>query len=105
MKVDNALQSIVRILARPVEESKLALHLLTELSTISLAQGSMGNIKGCILLVVNLALSDDAQVSRNAEQLLQNLSFLDQNVKQMAKANYFRPLLHLLSTGMLQVIF
>jgi hypothetical protein len=36
-----------------------------------------------------------------AEELLENLSFLDQNVVLMDKANYFKPLLRLLSAGML----
>uniref|UniRef100_A0A5B6Z597 Putative U-box domain-containing protein 43 n=1 Tax=Davidia involucrata TaxID=16924 RepID=A0A5B6Z597_DAVIN len=43
--------------------------------------------------------SDDTQAAKDAQELLENLSILDQNVIQMARANYFGPLLHLLSSG------
>lgn len=100
--MDNALESIVRSLARHVEESKLALHLLLELSRSRTARDCMGNVHGCILLLGTMLSSDDNQVARDAQELLENLTFLDENVKQMAKANYFKPLLQRLSSGMLE---
>ncbi|KAL4296057.1 hypothetical protein GQ457_12G006690 [Hibiscus cannabinus] len=73
-KEDHALESIVKSLARQIKESKLALELL-------------------------LLNSDDAPASRDSRELSDNLSFLDQNVIEMAKANFFKPLLHLLSSA------
>ncbi|XP_039007466.1 U-box domain-containing protein 44-like isoform X4 [Hibiscus syriacus] len=73
-KEDYALESIVKSVARQIKESKLAIELL-------------------------LLSSDDAQASRASRELLDNLSFLDQTVIEMAKANFFKPLLHLLSWG------
>ncbi|KAJ1383091.1 Zinc finger, RING/FYVE/PHD-type [Sesbania bispinosa] len=98
-KVDNALRSIVRLLARQIEESKLALELLLELSKSNMVCNLIGNIQGSILLLVTMLNSDDVEAAKNAHELLENLSFLDQNVIVMAKANYFKPLLHNLSSG------
>ncbi|XP_050385127.1 U-box domain-containing protein 44-like [Argentina anserina] len=97
--VNNALEAIVRSLARQSEESKVALQLLLELSRSSVAQDLMGNVQGCILLVGTMLNNEDDQVTRNAVELLENLSCIDQNVIQMARANYFKPLLKLLSSG------
>ncbi|XP_027365075.1 U-box domain-containing protein 43-like isoform X2 [Abrus precatorius] len=102
-KVDNALGSIVRSLARQIEESKLALELLLELSKCKMVCNLIGNIQGSILLLVTMLKSDDVEATKNAHELLENLSFLDQNVIEMAKANYLKPLLLKLSTdGALQ---
>ncbi|XP_019415331.1 PREDICTED: U-box domain-containing protein 44-like [Lupinus angustifolius] len=98
-KVDNALGSIVRSLARRIEESKLALELLLELSKSEMVRGLIGNIQGSILLLMTMLNSDDVEASKNAHELLENLSFLEQNVIEMAKANYLKPLLLNLSTG------
>ncbi|MFQ6663631.1 hypothetical protein Gotur_031079 [Gossypium turneri] len=98
-KEDDALKSIVRSLARQIKESKLALELLLQLSRSSVVRDVIGTIQGCIFLVVNMLNSDDAQASRDSRKLLDNLSFLDNNVIEMAKANFFKPLLHLLSSG------
>lgn len=62
---------------------------------------SIGNVQGCILLIVTMSGSDDTQAAKDAKELLENLSVLDQNVIQMAMANYFKPLLHLLSSGLM----
>ncbi|EEF46572.1 ubiquitin-protein ligase, putative [Ricinus communis] len=86
-KVNLALEMIVRSLARQIGER------------IHLVRDSIGNIQGCILLLVTTSNSDDNDAANKAEELLQNLSFLNQNVIQMAKANYFKPLLQLLSSG------
>lgn len=99
--MDNALESIVRSLARQYEESKAALHMLLELSRSNAARDLIGNVHGCILLLVTMLSSEDNQVVTDAVQLLEILSFNNQNVKQMAKANFFKPLLQLLASGTL----
>ncbi|XP_062120038.1 U-box domain-containing protein 43-like [Humulus lupulus] len=98
-RVDGALESIVRSLARQYEESKAALHLLLELSRSNVALDLIGNAQGCILLLLTMLSSEDNQVATEALQLLEILSLQKNNVKQMAKANYFKPLLQLLSSG------
>lgn len=98
-KVDNALESIVRSLARQIDEGKLALQLLLELSRSNVVRDSIGSVHGCILLLVTMLSSDDIQAAKDAQKLLENLSSLDQNVIEMAKANHFKPLLQLLSSG------
>ncbi|KAI3756950.1 hypothetical protein L6452_04482 [Arctium lappa] len=98
-ETDNAIKLIVCSLARKIEESKLALQLLMELSKNDVARNIIGSSQGCILLLVTLSGSDDAQAANDAKQLLENLSFLHQNIVQMANANHFGPLLHLLSSG------
>jgi hypothetical protein len=50
-----------------------------------------------------MASSDDNQAAADAQELLENLSFSDPNIIQMAKANYFKHLLQRLSTGDLHV--
>ncbi|GMP70656.1 hypothetical protein CsSME_00029420 [Camellia sinensis var. sinensis] len=97
-KVDKAVEFIVRSLARKVEESKLALQLLLELSRNGVVRNLIGRVQGSILLLVTMSSSDDTQAAKDAHELLENLSFDDQNVVQMAKANYFGPLLHFLSS-------
>ncbi|XP_039007465.1 U-box domain-containing protein 43-like isoform X3 [Hibiscus syriacus] len=98
-KEDYALESIVKSVARQIKESKLAIELLLQLSRSSALRDAIGSIQGCIFLVVTMLSSDDAQASRASRELLDNLSFLDQTVIEMAKANFFKPLLHLLSWG------
>ncbi|GAV75331.1 U-box domain-containing protein/KAP domain-containing protein [Cephalotus follicularis] len=98
-RVDNAMESIVRSLGRRVEETKLAVALLLELSKCNLFRDCIGNVQGCMLLLVTMSNSDDSQAARDAQELLENLSFSDQNVIQMAKANYFKHLLQRLSRG------
>ncbi|CAN6710741.1 unnamed protein product [Malus baccata var. baccata] len=97
--VDNGIESIVRSLGRRVEERKLAVSLLLELSKSNLIRESIGKVQGCILLLVTMSNSDDNRAARDAQELLENLSFSDENVIQMAKANYFKHLLQRLTTG------
>lgn len=47
-----------------------------------------------------MSSGDDNQAAKDATELLENLSYSDQNVIQMAKANYFKHLLQRLSTGL-----
>ncbi|KAL9397068.1 hypothetical protein Peur_011321 [Populus x canadensis] len=97
--VNNAIESIVRSLGRRIGERKLAVALLLELSKCNLVRDGIGKVQGCILLLVTMASSDDNQAAADAQELLENLSFSDPNIIQMAKANYFKHLLQRLSTG------
>lgn len=96
-KVGNALESIVSSLGRRNRE--LAVALLLELSKSDSVRQCIGNVKGCIIYLVTISNSDDNQAARDARELLQNLSFSDQNVILMAKTNYFKHLLERLSSG------
>ncbi|TMW88748.1 hypothetical protein EJD97_018169 [Solanum chilense] len=97
--VDNAIGLVVRSLARKPEESILALHLLLELSRSSVVQNLIGNVQGCILLLVTFMNSEDSVAAKYASEILDNLSFLDQNVIEMARLNYGAPLLQHLCSG------
>lgn len=73
--------------------------LLLELSKSEIVQDCIGKVQCCILLLVTMSSSDESQAATDARELLENLSFSNQNVIQMAKANYFKHLLQLLSSG------
>lgn len=75
------------------------MELLLELSKSNVVRDLIGNVQGSILLLVTMLNSDDIEGANNARQLLENLSFLDQNVTEMAKANYLKPLLQNLFSG------
>ncbi|KAF5207060.1 U-box domain-containing protein [Thalictrum thalictroides] len=96
--VENAIGSVVNSIGRP-NLSKFAVALLLELSKSSAICERIGKVQGCILYLVNSLRSDDLQVAGDAKELLQNLAFLDQNIIEMAKANYFKHLLQRLSSG------
>ncbi|XP_043718187.1 U-box domain-containing protein 44-like [Telopea speciosissima] len=96
---ENAIESIVKSLARRIGESKLAVALLLELSKNEVVRHYIGKVQGCIFLLVTMTSQDDTQAARDAKELLDNLSIFDQNVVQMARANYFKPLLLRLSSG------
>ncbi|KAI3796483.1 hypothetical protein L1987_39154 [Smallanthus sonchifolius] len=98
-RVNGVIESIVRSLGRRISERKLAAELLLELSRNETLKNCIGMVQGCILLLVTMSNSDDTQAATRAHELLDQLSFSDQNVIQMAKANYFTHLLHRLSSG------
>ncbi|XP_071710315.1 U-box domain-containing protein 44-like [Rutidosis leptorrhynchoides] len=98
-ETDDAIKSIVCSLARKIDERKLALQLLVVLSENDSARNIIGSSQGCILLLVTIFNGEDHQAAIDAKQLLENLSFDHQNIVQMARANYFGPFLHLLSSG------
>ncbi|KAL5792189.1 hypothetical protein ACOSP7_000783 [Xanthoceras sorbifolium] len=98
-KVDEAIESIVKFLGRRIEERKLAVALLLELSKCDFLRDCIGKIQGCFFYLVTMLNSDDNQGSRDAQELLENLSVSNQNVVKMAKANYFTYLLQRLSAG------
>lgn len=97
--VDNAIGLVVRSLARKPEESIWALQLLLELSRNSIVRDLIGSVQGCILLLVTFMNSEDSLAAKYASEVLQNLSFLDQNVIEMARLNYCAPLLQHLHSG------
>ncbi|XP_019424376.1 PREDICTED: U-box domain-containing protein 43-like [Lupinus angustifolius] len=97
--VDKAIESVVHSLGRRSEERKLGVALLLELSKNDGLREHIGKVQGCILLLVPMSSSDDNQAARDATELLEKLSYSDQNVIQMAKTNYFKHLLQRLSTG------
>ncbi|XP_054780436.1 U-box domain-containing protein 44-like [Prosopis cineraria] len=97
--IDNAVVSIVHSLGRRAGERKLAVALLLELSKYDLVREEIGKVQGCILLLVTMSSSDDNEAAGNAKELLENLSYSNNNVLKMARANYFQHLLHRLSTG------
>ena len=98
-RVDNAIESIVRFLGSRIAEGKLAVALLLELSKSELVRDCIGKVQGCLLLLVAKSRSDESEVAGDARELLENLSFSNENVIQMAKANYFKHLLQHLSSG------
>ncbi|RWR86599.1 U-box domain-containing protein 44-like protein isoform X1 [Cinnamomum micranthum f. kanehirae] len=98
-EVENAIESIVNLLARSTVETKLVVALLLELSNSFVVLDRIGKVHGCILLLVTTYKSENIQAARDAKELLERLSFDNQNVVQMAKANYFNPLLQQLSSG------
>ncbi|PSS23516.1 U-box domain-containing protein [Actinidia chinensis var. chinensis] len=97
-RVDNAIESIVRFLGSRIA-GKLAVALLLELSKSELIRDCICKVQGCILLLVTMSSSDESEVAGYARELLENLSFSNENVIQMAKANYFKHLLQHLSSG------
>ncbi|KAL5822959.1 hypothetical protein ACOSQ4_020859 [Xanthoceras sorbifolium] len=92
---------ILCILAKDSDENKERIakadHALESI-VCSLAE-LRKHVQGCMCLLVTMLNSDDPHASKDAQELLDNLSSLDQNVIEMAKANYFKPLLQLLSSG------
>lgn len=102
-EVDCALESIVRSLGRRIGERKSAVELLLELSNCKSVQESIGKVQGCILLLVTMSSCDDNKSAKDARDILENISFSDDNVIRMAKANYFKYLLQRLSSGSSEV--
>ncbi|KAF3659137.1 hypothetical protein T459_22002 [Capsicum annuum] len=98
-EVDSALESIVHSLGRRIGERKSAVALLLELSNCKSVQESIGKVQGCILLLVTMSSCDDNKAAKDARDVLENISFSDDNVILMAKANYFKYLLQRLSSG------
>lgn len=98
-KVNDAVESIVRSLGRRIVEAKLAVSLLLELSKNELMRECIGKAQGCILLLVTMSSSEDSHAAVDAQRLLENLSFSNKNIMQMAKSNYFKHLLERLSSG------
>lgn len=94
-----AIQHAVRSLARDVKEGSQAVALLVQLSEEPSICERIGKVQGCILLLVTMSSSGCKEAAEDAKRLLGNLSNNNQNVVQMAEANYFKPLVHLLLEG------
>ncbi|KAF3621108.1 hypothetical protein FXO38_00139 [Capsicum annuum] len=73
--------------------------LLLELSNCKSVQESIGKVQGCILLLVTMSSCDQNKAAKDARDILENISFSDDNVILMANANYFKYLLQHLSSG------
>lgn len=103
MRIENGIESIVKSLGRKVEERKLAVALLLEVSKCESTRDRIGGAQGCILFLVTMTNSndDDDRATADAQALLANLSHSEDNVVLMAKANYFKHLLERLSSGSL----
>ncbi len=96
---------IVRCLARDMSVARPAVVLLHELAQ----DGKGGNItsvrvklesdRSAILCLVTLATGRDPEAGTSARFVLQPLSDRDENVIQMAKANWFPPLIARLREG------
>ncbi|KAH6791573.1 hypothetical protein C2S52_002050 [Perilla frutescens var. hirtella] len=102
--VENSIEQIVQFLGRRIGERKTAVTILLELSKCESVRDSIGEVQGCILLLVTMLRSNtDPQAARDAKNVLDNLSYSDDNVILMAKSNYFTYLLQRLSSGSDQV--
>ncbi|KAL0464952.1 UNVERIFIED_CONTAM: U-box domain-containing protein 43 [Sesamum latifolium] len=97
-KVENSIDPIVQFLGRRIGERKLAVTLLLELSKCEAVRDCIGKVQGCILLLVTMLGNTDRQAAKDAKNVLDNLSYSDDNVVLMAKNNYFRYLLERLSS-------
>ncbi|KAK4411538.1 U-box domain-containing protein 44 [Sesamum angolense] len=97
-KLENSIEPIVQFLGRRIGERKLAVALLLELSKCTMVRDCIGKVQGCILLLVTMLGNTDRQAAKDAKDVLDNLSYSDDNVVLMAKNNYFRHLLERLSS-------
>lgn len=114
--VAGGVEQVVRCLARDTNLSKPAVALLLE----SLHTGSqekpcrnavvydklsqktgdkLSQKTGAIILLVTLINGQDAEAAKNAQQILDQLAEQEQNVVEMAKANWYSPLIERLSHG------
>ncbi|GLJ56103.1 hypothetical protein SUGI_1204440 [Cryptomeria japonica] len=98
-EVEHAIDFIVRSLARDIGEGTRAVALLLELSKDKDVCEQIGKVQGCILLLVTMSNNDNPQASKSAMEILENLSYSERNVVQMAEANYFKPLIQRLNEG------
>lgn len=98
----------VRCLARNINVSKLAVALLVELlrsglpgmpSQAPVVLEKLSQEVGAILLLVTLCNGEDAEAAQSAEQILKQLYYKDQNVVEMARANWYTPLIERLRYG------
>lgn len=98
-EVDHAIDFIVRSLARNIGEGMKAVELLLELSKDMTLCEQIGQVQGCILLLVTMSNSDNPKAAKDAKEVLENLPYSEQSVVQMAQANYFKPLIQNLREG------
>ncbi|KAI0519961.1 hypothetical protein KFK09_007424 [Dendrobium nobile] len=94
-----ALSSIVKSLARDVDESREAVALLLHLADLVKVRQRIGRVQGCIMMLVTLLNGCDSSASYDAGKLLAALSSNTQNVLLMAEAGFFVPLVQYLKEG------
>ncbi|PSS09946.1 U-box domain-containing protein [Actinidia chinensis var. chinensis] len=99
MAETGGLTTLVKSLARDVEEQREAVGLLLSLSEVSAARRRIGRIQGCIIVLVAILNGDEPVASNDAGKLLNALSSNTQNALHMAEAGYFKPLVHYLKEG------
>lgn len=97
--VAGAIKLVVKSLARDVGEGRQAVALLRELSKNSEICDEIGKVQGCILLLVFMLNAENPHSVGDAKKLLHDLADSDQNIVQMAEANYFEPLTQRLNEG------
>lgn len=93
------LLTLVKSLARDVEEQRETVGLLLNLSDVSAVRRRIGRIQGCIVMLVAILNGDDLVASHDAGKLLNSLSKNTQNALHMAEAGYFKPLVQYLKEG------
>ncbi|KAM7264487.1 hypothetical protein ACFE04_002170 [Oxalis oulophora] len=96
-----SLSTLVKALARDIDERRVAVGLLLEISNLSAVRRRLGRIQGCIVMLVTILNGDDTDLvsSRDAGKLLDSLSSNTQSVLHMAEAGYFKPLVQYLKNG------
>ncbi|KAH9541835.1 hypothetical protein CY35_14G086500 [Sphagnum magellanicum] len=98
-------EQIVRCLARDMSVARPAVVLLHELAqdgkggSITSVRVKLESDRSAILCLVTLATGRDPEAATSARFVLQPLSDRDENVIQMAKANWFPPLIARLREG------
>ncbi|CAL5398462.1 unnamed protein product [Camellia sinensis] len=93
------LLTLVKSLARDVEEQRETVGLLLNLSDVAAVRRRIGRIQGCIVMLVAILNGDDLVASHDAGKLLNDLSKNTQNALHMAEAGYFMPLVQYLKEG------
>ncbi|KAL7238208.1 hypothetical protein ACSBR2_004329 [Camellia fascicularis] len=93
------LLTLVKSLARDVEEQRETVGLLLNLSDVSAVRRRIGRIQGCIVMLVAILNGDDLVASHDAGKLLNSLSKNTQNALHMAEAGCFKPLVQYLKEG------
>lgn len=101
-------EQVVRCLARNISVSKLAVALLRELIQPSLPGKPFPNSRfynklsqdpTALLLLVTLLNGGDVEAAQNATEILEELCDKDQNIVEMAKVNWYIPLMDRLRNG------
>ncbi|KAL6980995.1 hypothetical protein U1Q18_022631 [Sarracenia purpurea var. burkii] len=93
------LTTLVKSLARDVQEQREAVGLLLSISNVPAVRRRIGKVQGCIIMLVAILNSNDPVASGDAGKLLNALSSNTQNALHMAEAGYFKPLVQYLKEG------
>lgn len=93
------LSTLVKSLARDVDEQREAVGLLMNLADDPEVRRRIGRVQGCIVMLVTISNGDDQEASRDARKLINAMSSNAQHALHMAEAGYFKPLVHYLKEG------